>query len=68
MKIVETIRSLCKDRGVSVNSLEAACGIGKNTILKWDIHEPSVGKVKKVADFFDVTIEELIEMDEILDD
>jgi transcriptional regulator with XRE-family HTH domain len=40
--------------------LEEQTGIGKNSIYEWDKSNPSVDKVKRVADYFRVTVDELL--------
>lgn len=35
-------------------------GFPRSSIRKWNTNEPSVGKVKKVADYLKVNIEKLI--------
>lgn len=54
------IQKMCKKHKVSVNRLESELGFTRGSIFKWDAHRPSVDKVKKVADFFGVKIEDLI--------
>lgn len=60
------IKKRCKERGISISELEKACGIGVNSIHKWDRHIPSVEKVKNVADFFGCTVDELLREDSSL--
>lgn len=62
--LYKKIKELCSTSNVTIAELEKSCGFGKNTIWKWDSHEPSVSKVKKVADYFGVTVEDLIATDE----
>lgn len=54
------IRKLCRERQTSVAILEEQTGIGKNSIYEWDKSSPSVDKVKRVADYFRVTVDELL--------
>lgn len=58
--IVPKIRALCKERKVSMAVLEKSTGIGKNSIYDWDRSVPAVDKVKRVADYFGVTVDELL--------
>ena len=60
MELVERIKSLCQERGITLNQLEKAVGL-KGTIARWTEHEPSVGKVSVVARYFGMTVSELIE-------
>ena len=59
------IESLCKERNISITALEAKLGFGRCTILKWKTSSPTVDKLKKVADYFGVSIEELLAEPEV---
>lgn len=63
--MVENIVNLCKANKLSVNKLEKLCGISCNSIYRWDVHAPSVDKVKAVADYFGITVDELITEKEV---
>ena len=54
------IQQLCKERGISIARLEKETGIGNATIGRWDKSSPTVAKLKSVADFFGVTVDDLI--------
>lgn len=58
--IIKRIRQLCKDRGVTIAKLERETGIGNGTIGRWEKSSPTVDNVKKVADYFGVTVDALI--------
>lgn len=58
--IYENIVKLCKERGVSIARLERECGFGNATIRGWVTSSPSIAKVQKVAEFFGVSVEELL--------
>ena len=58
--IFENVRKRCKARGVSINAVEAAAGIGKNVIYKWQKNRPSLKSLKAVADYFDCTVDDLM--------
>ena len=59
--MVSKIKALAKSRGLSILQVEEQCGIGRKSIYGWDSNTPAVDKVKRVADFFGVSIEELLE-------
>jgi predicted transcriptional regulator len=58
--LLEKIKKLCKERGISINDLEKACGIGRNTIYKWGESSPTVDNLKAVAEFFGRTVDDLL--------
>ena len=57
----EIIKKLCESNSISIFSLERKLGFGNSAISKWDNSSPTVTNLKKVADYFGVTIEELLE-------
>lgn len=52
--------ALCKERGISISKLEEECGVGHATIRKWDKSSPTITTAKKVADYFGISLCELI--------
>ena len=58
--ILDRIRALCAEQGVTIKQLEQGTGISNGTIGRWDESNPRVDKLKAVADFFGVTVDELI--------
>lgn len=59
--MLKKIRELAAEKGVSLAEVERKCGLGKRSISKWDVSEPSVSKAQAVADFFGVSVNELLE-------
>ena len=60
MSLYSNIKKLCVDKGVKIGEVEATLGIARGYISDWDEHKPSFITVKKVADYFGVTIDQLI--------
>ena len=58
--LYRNIEARCKARGVSVSALEKAVGLGNATIKGWSESSPKVDNLKKVADFFGCTVDELL--------
>ena len=52
---------MCEVQNISIFSLEKKLGFGNGTISRWDTSSPTVANLKKVADYFGVTMEELLE-------
>lgn len=61
--IYENIVRLCAERGISVRALEKAVGLGNGVIGAWRRKSPRVDKLLRVADFFGVTLDELVRGD-----
>lgn len=63
MLIFKNVLSLCKSRGISIARLERETGLGNATIRGWVTSSPTVEKLKAVADYFGVTVDELLSDD-----
>lgn len=61
--MTDKIIRLCKEQGKSISDIEHDCGIGARTIYRWDAHIPAIDKVKRVADYLNVSIDELMKED-----
>lgn len=59
------IKMLTKEQGVSINKMDKDLELGSSTISKWRKSISSVDKLKKVADYLDVTIDELLRDEEL---
>ena len=57
----EKINELCQKSGITIAELERNLQFGNRTIAKWQRSSPSVKKLKRVADYFGVSIEYLID-------
>ena len=58
--IYTNISNLCRTNGISIARLERETGLGNATIRGWANSSPTVEKLKAVADYFGVTVDELI--------
>ena len=57
--IYQRIKELCKRDSISVNRLEQKLGFAKGSLCRIDVNKPSVDKLQKIADYFEVTVEYL---------
>jgi transcriptional regulator with XRE-family HTH domain len=62
------IKELCKKHNVSVSELENELGFSRGSLCKWSVNVPSIVKVKAVADYFHVTVDELLKEGEKKDE
>lgn len=60
MTIVERIKKLCESRKITIAELERRTDLKNSTIYRWDTNKPSIDKIQKVADYFDVSIDYLL--------
>lgn len=64
--LYERIKLLCKQRGIMLSTLSEAVGISESLIRKWAYTtSPSIDKVRKIAQYFDVSVDYLIGISEI---
>ncbi len=60
MNLYDKILELCKERQVSVASVEKACGLSHGVLRRWNVQSPSADRLQKVAQYFGVTISYLL--------
>ena len=58
--LYEKIKKLCENRNISVTFLESKLGFARSSICKWDVNSPSIARIKAVADYFKISVDELI--------
>lgn len=61
MGIYEKVSKIATDRGVSIAKVERDNDLGNGTIGKWRTMSPKLETVLKVADYFGMTIDELVQ-------
>ena len=60
MSIIKNIKQLAESKGVTIPELGTKLGIGKSAVYKWDESSPKTETLQKVADYFNVSIDQLI--------
>ncbi|MBC2196275.1 helix-turn-helix domain-containing protein [Listeria booriae] len=60
MSTFERIKNLSKERGISIKMLGSNLGFGESTIYKWKTQSPKASDLKKVADYFNVSMDYLL--------
>ena len=60
MGIVDRIRTLCEENGITINKLEKETGIGRGNVARWDKHRPNIDNLQKVADHFGVSADYIL--------
>ena len=61
MAVFENISILCRKNKISIAKLERDTGLGNATVRGWARSSPTVDKLKAVADYFGVTVDELLQ-------
>ena len=60
MNIVDRIKLLANEKGLTIAELERILGFGNNIISKWDNSVPRSDKLERLADYFNVTTDYLL--------
>ena len=60
MLTYETIKKLCKGKGVTVTGVEKELGFARGSLCKVNTNKPSMEKVQKIAEYFDVAVDYLM--------
>ena len=60
MELLEKIRILVAEKGVSLSQFERDCEFSKNSVAKWDKNMPSGDKILRVAQYFGVSADYLL--------
>ncbi len=60
MTLKDRVKLLAQERGISLPALESELGFGNSTIVKWDKSTPNADKLNAVAQYFDVTMDYLL--------
>lgn len=58
--LVKSIKAACSKRNISVTQLEKALEYSPSLISRWKKTSPSLDKIVDIADFLDISIDELI--------
>lgn len=64
MTLYERIDELAKKQKISVFDLSLKLGMGRNAIYQWRKSVPNVEAVQKVADYFNVSVDYLLDRTE----
>ena len=57
----DNVKSICEEKGIPISKLEDDLQFPRSYICKWNKNEPGIRKVQKVAEYLNVSIEELLE-------
>lgn len=58
--IVNSIKKLCKDKNITVSQLEKKIGLSQGLVSKWINTTPSLDKIVDIADYFHVSLDEVV--------
>jgi transcriptional regulator with XRE-family HTH domain len=58
--MIDKIRALCKEQGITIAELERRAGIGNGVVARWKTSKPSYERVALVADVLGVSPDYLL--------
>lgn len=58
--IYDTIKELCKEKGISIASVEKKANLSNGSISKWNKSSPTIDKLQAVAAVLKVKIDKLL--------
>lgn len=61
MSLLENIKVLSAQRNITIAELERKLNLSQGSIRKWSTINPGIDKVQMVADYFQVSIDELMD-------
>ncbi|MFK4847242.1 MULTISPECIES: helix-turn-helix domain-containing protein [Lactococcus] len=64
MDLYEKIKELSARQKISITALEEKLKIANGTIRRWGKSNPGIDKVQKVADYFNVSVDYLLDREE----
>lgn len=67
--LLENIKKLCDSKGIKITNLEKELGFGGGIISRWGNNaDPSLSKIIDIADYFHVTLDEVVGRNQIPDE
>ncbi|MBC1419408.1 helix-turn-helix transcriptional regulator [Listeria fleischmannii] len=60
MMLLERVKKLCSEKGITVTQLEDRLNLPHNTVYQWKKRTPSTERLQKVADYFDTSVDYLL--------
>lgn len=58
-QIVNTIKSICKEHDITITKLEETLGMSQGLISRWNKSDPSLSRIINIANYFNISLDEL---------
>lgn len=59
--LYDKIKELAKKKGIPIYKVESDCGYESGAMCRWNESSPNAKRLKIVADYLGVTVDELLE-------
>lgn len=67
-QIVNSIKALCQEHNITITKLEDTLGMSQGLISRWNKSDPSLSKIIDIANFFEVSLDEVTGYRNIIND
>lgn len=61
MLIYDKVKKICKEKCISIASVEKRAGLGNGAITKWNNSSPTIDKLKAVADVLEIDVADFLD-------
>lgn len=61
VSIVANIKKIASEKNLTIKQIGKESGVGENAIYRWDKQNPNLSSLKKVSNYLDIPIDELLE-------
>lgn len=61
VSIVANIKKIALEKNLTIKQIGKESGVGENAIYRWDKQNPNLSSLKKVSNYLDISIDELLE-------
>lgn len=61
VSIVANIKKIASEKNLTIKQIGKGSGVGENAIYRWDKQNPNLSSLKKVSNYLDIPIDELLE-------
>lgn len=62
--LLDVIKARCEEKGITIAQLEREAHISNGVVRRWGTLNPRLDNLKAVADYFGVTVDELLKEEE----
>lgn len=59
-KLIDNIKSICKNNNITITKLEEELGMSQGLISRWTKSDPSLSRIVDIADYFHVSLDEVV--------
>lgn len=61
VSIVANIKKIALEKNLTIKQIGKESGVGENAIYRWDKQNPNLSSLKKVSNYLNISIDELLE-------